>query len=142
MPNRSVNKQILLGNMGADPEVRYTANGTCVVNFSVATSHKDHKSEVVTTWHKVVVWGKMAEIIGEYASKGTKVYVEGRTQSRKWEGRDGETRYTHEVNVGPYDTIKMLGGGNGSKSNVHSQQQNDPPVPQGPSPAFDDDVPF
>jgi single-strand DNA-binding protein len=97
---RGVNKAILLGNLGKDPEVRYTQSGAAVTNFSVATtrafkSGEDWKEE--TEWHNIVVFGRTAERCSEYLQKGSQVYIEGRIQTRKWEDRDGNTRYTTEI---------------------------------------------
>jgi single-strand DNA-binding protein len=106
----SVNKVILIGNLGRDPEVRYTAGGTPVANFSMATSERwtdasgDRKER--TEWHKIVVWGKQAEIVGEYLRKGKQVYVEGSLQTREWTDRDGNKRYTTEVKA---LRVQMLG---------------------------------
>jgi len=106
----SVNKVILIGNLGRDPEVRYTAGGTPVANFSMATSERwtdasgDRKER--TEWHKVVVWAKQAEIVGEYLRKGKQVYVEGSLQTREWTDREGNKRYTTEVKA---QRVQMLG---------------------------------
>jgi len=97
----SLNKVMLIGNLGKDPEVRYTTSGQGVASFSVATSEKfKNKSgdmEERTEWHNVVLWGKLAEISKEYLSKGKTVYIEGRLQTRKWQDKDGRDRYTTEV---------------------------------------------
>ena len=95
-----INKVILIGNLGADPEVRYTQNGTAVANFRVATTEtwkKEGNKEELTEWHRIVAFARLAEICGEYLAKGSKVYIEGRLQTRKWEDRDGNTRYTTEI---------------------------------------------
>ena len=94
---RGINKAILIGNLGADPEVRYTAGGTAVANVNLATSDqwKDKQSGEMqdrTEWHRLVFFGRMAEIAGEYLKKGSKIYVEGRIQTRKWQGQDGQDR--------------------------------------------------
>lgn len=107
----SVNKVILVGNLGRDPEVRYTTSGTPVANFTMATSDawKDAASgerKERTEWHRVVVWGKQAEICGEYLRKGRQVYVEGSLQTREWTDRDGHKRYTTEVRA---QRVQMLG---------------------------------
>lgn len=91
-----VNRVILLGNLGKDPEIKYTPNGTAVCNFSLATTEKV-KGDDKTEWHRVTAWGKLAENCGEYLSKGKQVYIEGRIQTREWEDRDGEKRYTTEI---------------------------------------------
>ena len=97
---KSLNKVQIIGNLGKDPEVKYTASGTAVANFSIATNErfKDKAGEWQdrTEWHNIVVWQKLAEIAGEYLKKGGKVYVEGRLQTRSWE-KDGQTKYTTEI---------------------------------------------
>ena len=111
----SLNKVMLIGNLGKDPEVRYTQSGTAVASFSMATTEKFKSKagewEDRTEWHNVTVWGRLAEISGEYLSKGKPVYIEGRLQTRKWQDREGVDRYTTEV-VG--DKMQMLGGKSGS----------------------------
>ncbi len=107
----SVNKVILIGNLGSDPEVKYTPNGTAVANFNIATNEswvtKDGKKEERTEWHKIVVWSKLAELCGEYLAKGRPVYLEGRLQTRDWNDKDGNKRYTTEIVA---QTIQFLGG--------------------------------
>jgi single-strand DNA-binding protein len=108
-----INKVILVGRLGQDPEVRYTQNGDAVCNFSLATSDtwKDKTSgekREKTEWHRVVVWGKLAEICGEYLAKGRQVYVEGKLQTRKWE-KDGVDHYTTEVLIDFKGSMQMLG---------------------------------
>jgi single-strand DNA-binding protein len=97
----SLNKVLLIGNLGKDPEVRYTASGTAVASFSLATSekfkNKEGEWEERTEWHNVTLWGRLAEIAGEYLVKGKTVYLEGRLQTRKWQDKDGEDRYTTEI---------------------------------------------
>ena len=101
-----INKVILIGNLGADPEMRFTQSGTAVANFRIATSErfKDQSGEWQerTEWHRVVFFGRIAEVCGEYLTKGRQIYVEGRLQTRSWEDKDGVTRYTTEVG-GPGD---------------------------------------
>ena len=107
----SLNKVMIIGNLGKDPEIRATASGQSIATFSLATSEKfKNKSgelEERTEWHNIVLWGKLADIAGQYLTKGKSVYIEGRIQTRKWEGKDGHDRYTTEI-VG--DKIQMLGG--------------------------------
>jgi single-strand DNA-binding protein len=122
-----INKVILVGNLGQDPEIRYTADGRPIANFSIATSEswKDKNSgekREKTEWHRVVVFGKLAEICGEYLSKGRQVYIEGKLQTRKWQGQDGQDRYTTEVVIDSFNgTMQMLGtrddggGGGGAR---------------------------
>jgi single-strand DNA-binding protein len=106
----SVNKVILIGNLGADPEIRTFPSGGMVANFSIATSErwtsKDGNKEEKTEWHRTVAFGRLAEICGEYLFKGKQVYIEGRLQTRKWEDREGVTRHTTEVVAGQ---MLMLG---------------------------------
>lgn len=92
----SLNKVMLIGNLGKDPEVRYTQSGMAVASFSLATSEKI-KDEVKTEWHNIVLWGKTAELAEEYLAKGKTVYIEGRLQTRKWQDKDGKDRYTTEI---------------------------------------------
>lgn len=168
---RGINKVILVGNLGNDPEVRYMPNGGAVANVSVATadSWMDKASgqrQERTEWHRVVFFNKLAEIVGEYLRKGSQVYVEGRLQTRKWE-KDGVERYSTEIIA---SDMQMLGGRAGGGGSAEYQQggapapaQNRRPAPQGeqqgggfppqaaPAPAqmpagpeadFDDDIPF
>lgn len=108
---RGVNKVILIGNLGQDPELRYTGSGTAVCNFSLATteSYKDRDGNQVenTEWHRIVAWARLAEICGEYLKKGRQVYIEGQLQTRQWEDKDGNTRYTTEIKA---REMQMLGG--------------------------------
>lgn len=104
MARRGVNKVILLGNVGGDPELRYTTSGAGVANFSIATNESwtDKNSgerQERTEWHRIVAWGRLAEICNQYLRKGSKVYIEGRLQTRSWEGQDGQRRYTTEINA-------------------------------------------
>ena len=156
MASRGINKVILVGNLGQDPEIRYMPNGSAVANFSVATSEswKDKQTgenRDRTEWHRVVVFGKLAEIAGEYIKKGTQVYLEGQLQTRKWQDQTGNDRYTTEVVINPIGgTLQILG----SRSDDSNQQQSQPNkqqstiVPPPPSPPslpameFDDDIPF
>lgn len=107
----SVNKVILVGRLGQNPEVRYTPSGAAVANFSVATneswSDKSGQKQERTEWHRVVVWGKLAELCNQYLQKGRQVYVEGRLQTRQWQDKDGQTKYTTEIQA---QTIQFLGG--------------------------------
>ena len=147
-----VNKAILVGNLGRDPELRHTPNGQAVVNFTLATSETwtDKSGEKVerTEWHRIVVWGKTAEMCNQYLSKGRTVYVEGRIQTREWEDKEGAKRYTTEINA---NTVNFIGprsdsggGGGGAGRGGHS------PGPSGgggggasvDTPPADDDIPF
>ncbi|MDD2540348.1 MAG: single-stranded DNA-binding protein [Desulfuromonadaceae bacterium] len=111
----SLNRVMLIANVGKDPEIRYTASGQAVVNLSLATSDKfKNKSgdfEEKTEWHSAVLWGKLAEIAGEYLTKGKSVYLEGRLETRKWQDKSGNDRYTTEI-IG--EKMQMLGGKSGS----------------------------
>lgn len=116
----SVNKAILVGNLGKDPEIRYTASGTAVCNFSIATTEsykdKDGNRQEKTEWHNIVVWRQLAEICGKYLTKGKQIYIEGKLQTRKWEDRDGNDRYSTEIVA---DQMQMLG----SKGDSPAQSQ-------------------
>jgi len=143
-----VNKVILIGNLGADPELRYTANGTAVATLSLATSRKwkdkDGNMNDETEWHRVVVWAASAEFCGNYLSKGSKIYVEGRLQTRKWQDQSGNDKYTTEIianNVQNLTPRSSEGGNGGGYS--------EPPLPPEPfgSPSggggsTGEDVPF
>ncbi len=113
---RGVNKVILIGNLGNDPDVRFTPNGSAVANLSLATSEswKDRNTgqqQEKTEWHRVVVFGKLAEIVQQYLRKGSKVYIEGKLQTRKWQGQDGQDRYTTEIVVDGFSgQLQMLDG--------------------------------
>ena len=112
----SVNKVILVGNLGADPEVRYLPSGDAIANIRLATTdrYKDKASgetKEATEWHRVVFFGRLAEIVNEYLKKGSSVYVEGRLRTRKWQGQDGQERYSTEIIA---DQMQMLGGRGGS----------------------------
>jgi single-strand DNA-binding protein len=134
----SKNLVILIGNLGKDPEVRYTPDGTAVATFSIATSDKwkdkaTGEAREKTEWHRIVSFGRTAELVGEYLSKGRKVYIEGALQTRSWEADDGSTRYMTEVKA---KQVIFLGGqGNG---NSGQSQGGGAFVP----PAEDDDIPF
>ncbi|KVR78466.1 single-stranded DNA-binding protein [Burkholderia ubonensis] len=112
----SVNKVILVGNLGADPEVRYLPSGDAVANIRLATTdrYKDKASgefKEMTEWHRVAFFGRLAEIVSEYLKKGSSVYIEGRIRTRKWQGQDGQDRYSTEIVA---DQMQMLGGRGGS----------------------------
>jgi single-strand DNA-binding protein len=142
----SVNKVTLLGNLGADPEMRYMPNGDAVANLRIATteSWKDKQTgekKEITEWHRVVFYRKLAEIVGQYLKKGASIYVEGRIRTRKWQGQDGQDRYTTEIEA---NEMQMLGGrrdGNSppSQGSATPPAQNDRPAGGG---SFDDDIPF
>ncbi len=112
VPDMSVNKVMLVGRLGQNPEVKYTPSGQAVANFSVATNEnwtdKSGQKQERTEWHRIVVWGKLAELCNQYLTKGRQVYVEGRLQTRQWQDKDGQTRYTTEVQA---QTVQFLGAG-------------------------------
>ena len=144
--SRSVNKVILIGHLGADPEVRYTSGGTAVANMRLATSETYTDKQTgdrveKTEWHRVVAWAKLAEIVGQYMKKGRQLYVEGSLQTRQWEDKEGSTRYTTEIRA---DQIVMLGGRGDSSGGGPSSGPNDTeyaPVGGGGG-GSDDDLPF
>ena len=158
---RGVNKVILIGNVGGDPETRYLPNGNAVTNITLATtdSWKDKQTgqqQDRTEWHRVVFFGKLAEIAGEYLKKGGQCYIEGRLQTREWE-KDGVKRYTTEIVVDMNGTLQLLGGrgGNSGEDAPRAQRPQREPqqaAPRQPAPAsaqpapdydsFDDDIPF
>lgn len=157
---RGVNKAIILGSLGQDPDIRYTASGAAVANISIATNEqwKDKESGEMqerTEWHRVVFFGRLAEIVGEYLHKGSQVYIEGRLQTRKWQDKEGNDRYTTEIVA---SEMQMLGSKSGGTAASFDQT---PPAEQsthhssdipGAAPAatsekssnddFDDDIPF
>lgn len=118
-----VNKAILVGRLGRDPETRYTGGGVAVANFSVATDEqwkdKNGEKQKKTEWHKIVAWSKLAEIIQQYCKKGQLVYIEGRLQTQEWQDKEGVKRYTTEIVA---DTLRMLGGGRGSEGDSGSDR--------------------
>ncbi|QSX32465.1 single-stranded DNA-binding protein [Shewanella avicenniae] len=128
MASRGINKVILVGNLGRDPEVKYTSNGNAVTNITLATSEtwKDQhgQQQERTEWHRVVFFGKLAEIAGEYLRKGSQVYIEGKLQTRKWQDQNGQDRYTTEVVVDINGTMQMLGSRGDSSGNQQSGQHN------------------
>jgi single-strand DNA-binding protein len=157
MAQRSLNKVLLLGNLGKDPEVRYTSSGRAVATFTIATSQQwrdqDGNDQERTEWHRVVAWGRLGEICGEYLSKGKQVFIEGRIQSREWEDQEGNKRTTVEIIA---NDMIMLGGGSPSQSrnSGESQKRQTYSQPRGPErggkreegrsqpPPPEDDIPF
>ncbi|MDE2998802.1 MAG: single-stranded DNA-binding protein [Gemmatimonadota bacterium] len=140
MARGGVNKVILIGNVGADPELRYTAGGTAVTNFNIATNESwtdsSGERQERTEWHRIVVWGRLAEICNQYLRKGSKVFIEGRLQTRSWETQDGQKRYTTEVVARDMQMLDSRGdfdsGGGGSQG---SGKPNDLPAERGPAQA-------
>ena len=139
----SVNKVILIGNLGRDPEVRYTTSGTPVANFTMATTDRwndpaSGERKEKTEWHRVVVWAKQAEIVGEYLRKGRQVYIEGSLQTREWTDRDGNKRYTTEVRA---QRVQMLGR-RGDDEGAGASERTAPAVAESSQGIEDDDIPF
>ena len=138
-----LNKAILIGNLGRDPEVRYTPSGLAVANLNIATSetwtNKEREKETRTEWHRIVAFGKLGEICGEYLAKGKQIYIEGRIQTRDWEDKDGVKRYTTEIVA---SQMIMLG----SKDSGDAYRPSDPAAGGGPASPIqapeDDDIPF
>ena len=144
---RGINKVIVVGNLGADPDTRYMPSGGAVTNLSVATSEtwKDKQTgeqKERTEWHKVAMFGRLAEIAAEYLRKGSQVYIEGKLRTRKWQDRDGNDRYTTEIIA---DEMQMLGGRGGGGGSAPMRDDSGPssaPPPQSSPDDFDDDIPF
>lgn len=167
MASRGINKVIILGTLGQDPEVKYMPSGGAVCNMSLATSEQWNdkatgEKKEQTEWHRVVIFGKLAEVAGEYLRKGSQVYVEGKLRTRKWTDQSGDEKYTTEIVLQPMNGVmQMIGGKSSDNGNQQSQQrqqsgsnqQSGWGKPQQPSstqkpPAneppmdFDDDIPF
>lgn len=159
MASRGVNRVTILGNLGNDPEVKYTASGSAIANLTVATSESwndkatGEKREAVE-WHRVVLFGKLAEVAGEYLRKGSQVYIEGQLRTRKWTDQSGQEKYTTEIVVGMNGVMQMIGGKQDSKPQQQGgwgqpkqpkPQQQSKPAPSGqyePPMDFTDDIPF
>lgn len=158
MASRGVNRVTILGNLGNDPEVKYTASGSAIANLTVATSESWNdkatgEKKEITEWHRVVLFGKLAEVAGEYLRKGSQVYIEGQLRTRKWTDNAGVEKYTTEIVVGMNGVMQMLGGkqegkpqqsGWGQPQQPKPQQQSKPAQsgPSVPPTNFDDDIPF
>ncbi len=133
---KGINKVILIGNLGSDPEIRYMPNGNAVANLSLATSEswKDKQTgqrQEKTEWHRVTVYNRLAEIAGEYLKKGSKIYIEGRLQTRKWQGQDGADRYTTEIIANDMQFLDSRpGGGGGGQYDQQSSYNNQAPSQQ------------
>lgn len=151
---RGVNKVILVGNLGRDPEVKYTASGAAVVNITVATSESWNDKQTnerveKTEWHRVVAFQRLAEIMGEYLRKGSQVYIEGKLQTRKWQDQNGQDRYTTEIVA---NEMQMLGSRGDAPTRQQGEQggfRSNKPAQQAPAPEAsggggfdDDDIPF
>ena len=154
---RGINKVILIGNLGADPEVRYAPSGSAVANPRLATSDSwldkaSGQRQERTEWHRVVLFGRLAEIAGEYLRKGSKVYIEGRLQTRKWQGQDGQDRYTTEIvanDLQMLDSRQGAGGFDAPPMDAEAAPARSRPAAQQPAAApppvnddFEDDIPF
>jgi len=150
----SVNKVILVGNLGRDAELRYTPGGAAVATLNLATTEvwndKGGQRQEKTEWHRVIVWGKQAETLQEYLTKGKQIYVEGRLQTRQWDDKDGNKKYTTEIKA---DRVTLLGGGGGgggrgSGGGIDRSDRGGSHAPQGGGdeppidPITDDDIPF
>lgn len=142
----SVNKVMLIGRLGNNPEIRYTNTGTAVANFNVATSEnwndKNGQKQERTEWHRVVVWGKLAELCEKYLSKGRQCFVEGRLQTRSWDDKEGNKRYTTEIVAA---TIQFLGGPNAQAGAGAGASEHEPAMAEGPqmeSSFTEDEIPF
>jgi single-strand DNA-binding protein len=163
MASKGVNKVILVGNLGKDPEVRYTPNGKAVANLALATSEswKDQSGQVQekTEWHRVSIFGKLAEIAGEYLRKGSQIYIEGKLQTRKWTNKEGQDQYTTEIHLDPFNGVMQMLGGKSEgapqqqaqrpaqqqqqqRQQRPAQQSQQPPPMAEPDFDFDDDIPF
>ncbi len=157
---RGINKVILVGNLGRDPEMRYTPSGSAVANLALATSEswKDKQTgeqQERTEWHRIVMFNRLGEIAGEYLKKGSKVYIEGKLQTRKWQDKEGQDRYSTEIVANEMQMLDSRGGGGDSGMNDYNQSAPAPARPPAPqqsnAPAqpkqrvnddFDDDIPF
>jgi single-strand DNA-binding protein len=156
---RGVNKVILVGNLGKDPEMKYTASGAAIANITIATSEswndkQTGEKQEKTEWHRVVFFRRLAEIAGEYLRKGSQVYIEGKLQTRKWQDQNGQDRYTTEIVAnemqmlgsrgGEGESRPQGGGGGGFRNNPNqpARQQQQQSAPQGENDFADDDIPF
>jgi single-strand DNA-binding protein len=140
----SVNKAIIVGSLGKDPDIRYTADGSAIANISVATSEswKDKASgekKEQTEWHRVSFFGKLAEVCGQYLKKGSLVYIEGSIHTRKWKDKEGQDRYTTEIRG---DKMQMLGGKGGTREEPAEPEQHDNKPSSGGFNDFENDIPF
>jgi len=149
---RGVNKVILVGNLGKDPEVRYMPNGNAIANITLATteSWKDKQSgeqQEKTEWHRIVMFRRLGEIAGEYLKKGSQVYIEGKLQTRKWQDNSGNDRYTTEIVASDMQMLGGRSGGGSAEFSSNSASAQAAPAQSAPAPAaaggdFDDDIPF
>jgi single-strand DNA-binding protein len=153
---RGVNKVILVGNLGRDPEMKYTASGAAIANVTIATSEswsdkQTGERQEKTEWHRVVFFRRLAEVVGEYLRKGSQVYIEGKLQTRKWQDQNGQDRYTTEIVANEMQMLGSRGGeaGGGNPQGAGGGFRNNPPKQQQAAPADagsggfdDDDIPF
>lgn len=149
MASKGVNKCILIGHLGQDPEIRYMPSGGAVANLTLATSEswRDKQTGEMkekTEWHRVCIFGKLAEIAGEYLRKGSQVYIEGSLQTRKWQDQNGQDRYTTEVVVNVGGSMQMLGGSSNQAGSQKTQESaHQPQAPQNEPPQdWDDQIPL
>ncbi|MGV3000741.1 single-stranded DNA-binding protein [Vibrio sp. E150_018] len=167
MASKGINKVILVGNLGKDPEVRYTTSGSAIAQITFATSEtwrdkSTNEQREKTEWHRVVLWGKLAEVAGEYLKKGSQVYIEGQLETRKWQDQNGQDRYTTEVVVKGFSGVMQMLGGKRDQAwgqpqqpsanppaknqNQHqyppNNENNSAPQYNEPPMDFDDDIPF
>lgn len=143
----SVNKVILIGNLGRDPELRYTKNGQAVANFSLATSDnfttRDGQKEERTEWHRIVTWAKTAELCTQYLAKGRTVYIEGQLRTREWEDKDGNKRQTTEVHAQTVQFLSPRGAGAGAAGGGGAPRGGESSSgPSSDAPPADDEIPF
>ena len=149
MASKGINKVIIVGNLGKDPEVRYSPSGMAFASFGVATSEswKDKNTgekKERAEWHNITISGKLAEIAGQYLTKGSQVYLEGKLQTRKWQDKQGADRYTTEIVVDSFTGVmQMLGGKSESRQEAAAPKpQSQPAAESGFNDSFDDDMPF
>ena len=143
---RGINKVILVGNLGADPETRYMPSGSAVTNLRLATNERRKDKQTgeftdITEWHRVVLFDKLAEVAAEYLRKGSQVYIEGKIRTNKWQDRDGNDRWTTEIIANEMQMLGGRGGGGGSMPMNQDSGPSSPPPQAGPD-DFDDDIPF
>lgn len=142
---RGINKVILIGNLGRDPEIRYTTSGQAVANFTLATTegrtNKDGDKQEYTEWHRIVAWGRLAEICGEYLSKGKMIYIEGTLRTRSWEDKEGKTRWTTEVIARNMQMLSPAGYKQDSSPDRGDRASDDFEIDED-SLGSDDDIPF
>ena len=141
-----INKAILIGNLGADPEIRYTQSGTQVATFNIATTERwkgqDGQMQESTEWHRIVAFQRLAEICGEYLNKGSRVYIEGKIQTRKWQDQNGVDRYTTEIVAREMKMLSPRGGEGGQSGGFGGGQESFPEPPAGFMGGTGEDVPF